>query len=179
MNNKTKLIIISLIISIISLTFFILNIKEDLKIEKTDNVLIGKWNNPNLNYSANVSIVNDKDYNIQYNKNDGCVYNFKRNILNLNFHELVFDLLYLEVLENSCNNQFKNQKIVFKIDKSDLQNTVLKLVSIDELSYLINNINTSDEIRDNLLRLLSLFSMQTQANNQYKNFVLTFQKDSN
>lgn len=178
MSKKKQLIIGYFIFIFIIFSITILYEKDDLKIEETNKIFSGSWNNKEYNSNAKVSILDEKNYNINYQNNlTNCSYNFKRNVLNLNFESLVFDLLYLEVLDSSCNNDFKNQKIVFKIDKSNIHNVKLKYVSTDEISYLINNIKTSNEIKDNLKKLLSLFNIQNKFNNQYNNFLLTFKKE--
>lgn len=180
MSKKQQLILGYLIFLISIIVITIIKEPYQLKKENTKNMFKGNWKNIENNSYANVEILNDFDYLIKYkNKNNNCYYNFNRNIYNLNFDIHNFDLIYLNVLESSCGNDYKNQKLVFKIDKNNINKVKLKYVNTEELNQLVSKLNTTKEIEQNIKNLLSLFNAQTKYNNYYNNFELNFIKERN
>lgn len=178
--SKKQLFIIGYIaISIIISIIFFTNNIQHLSKEKTNENLQGKWIELEKNNSVLVEIENEDNYLIKYkNENDNCYYHFNGNIYNLNYEDIKFDLIYLNVLEGSCGNEYKNQKLVFKIDRENTTNKAkIKYVNAEELNKLVAKLKTTKEIEDNIKRLVSLFNVQTKLNNHYNNFELNFIKE--
>jgi len=170
---------IYIIVTLISLSFsiyYFFILKQNIIIEKTSKNYEGKWTFKNE--TAEVLVKNKNTYAIKY-ENSNFKIDFDTNVLNVKMKEINLDLLYLKIIKSECLYPIKIKEIILQIKERSDNKIILKFVSTNDLEYIINNMETNEDIKKQFKNMKIILNIFPESQNKYNEINYIFEKTKN
>jgi len=177
---KNRLFLLAMVGVVILLIAF-MRCKDTIVHEITKNQYSGQWKALHKSAHADVSILNEEQYAIEY-ESSICKMVFVGTIYNINLEKQKFKILKLDIDKDKSdcyylNYPFAPSKFVFKFESLSPEYAALKFPSMRDLElYLEHAKGDGSIVKGNLESMIRLLKSKSEMLRKMENYTLEYKK---